>query len=95
MRPNSNSSRATEVRNVGQKKAKKVGKVQEYSTSPEEEGEDHNTACIYCNELFSNSKSEEGWVKCYKCSEWAHEQCTGINDDDDDDDEPYKCDFCT
>ena len=90
--PHSNSSRSTEDRKVRQKKAKKVRKVREYSTSSEEEGADNDTACIYCNELFSNSKSEEGWVKCYKCNEWGHEQCAGI---DNDDDAPYKCDFCT
>ncbi|KAJ4430288.1 hypothetical protein ANN_22500 [Periplaneta americana] len=91
MEPNATKSTATK-NGRGKKKAKKAVIVEDYNTSSEEEGEEDNAACIYCNELFSNSKSEEGWVKCHKCSEWAHEQCAGI---DDEDDERYTCDFCT
>lgn len=77
-------------RSDGKNKSKKAAAAQDEDSSSEEEG-DNNTACIYCNDLFSNSKSEEGWIKCSKCNEWAHEECAGI---DDVDNGPYTCDFC-
>lgn len=42
-----------------------------------EEGDD-DAACIYCNELFSNSRPKEHWVKCQLCSNWCHTLCAGI-----------------
>ncbi|CAG9815868.1 unnamed protein product [Phaedon cochleariae] len=32
-------------------------------------------ACLYCNELYSWSKSKELWLKCQLCSLWAHAAC--------------------
>ena len=61
------------------------------SSSSSDEEDDDNATCMYCNKLYSNSKSEEGWIKCHKCSDWAHEQCAGIEPDDD---EVFTCDFC-
>jgi hypothetical protein len=54
-------------------------------------GED-NAACLFCHQLFSEPKSEEGWIKCTRCNGWAHEHCAGI--DEKDDDIMYICDFC-
>ncbi len=34
--------------------------------------DDNNTACIYCNELYSDSKGGEGWIQCIQCRRWAH-----------------------
>ncbi|KAB0790630.1 hypothetical protein PPYR_14932 [Photinus pyralis] len=71
---------------------KPAPKVDESGSSSSSEGEeDGETTCLYCNELFSNSKSEEGWIKCQKCNLWAHEQCAGIEPNDAD---VYECDFC-
>ena len=39
--------------------------------------EDDNTACIYCNELYSDSMGGEGWIQCIQCRRWAHENCSG------------------
>ncbi|KAJ4438281.1 hypothetical protein ANN_14220 [Periplaneta americana] len=33
------------------------------------------TECFYCNELYSTSN--EGWVSCVKCKQWAHNSCAG------------------
>lgn len=39
-------------------------------TNEDEENDD--PACIYCNELFSQSRPKEHWVKC---SNWCHTLC--------------------
>ncbi|KAL4720341.1 hypothetical protein ACJJTC_010033 [Scirpophaga incertulas] len=40
--------------------------------------EEDDPACIYCNELFSQSRPKEHWVKCQLCSNWCHTLCAGI-----------------
>ncbi|KAK5650117.1 hypothetical protein RI129_001146 [Pyrocoelia pectoralis] len=62
-------------------------KVEE--TCSEEENDDE--LCLYCTELYSNSKSQEGWIKCQHCGGWAHEACAGVEADDT---EAFSCDFC-
>ena len=61
-------------------------------TAHEEEGDEEGdrTACLVCHNLYSNSVSEEGWIKCKKKEKWAHEACAGIEKEDDE----YFCDFC-
>ncbi|KAJ4433170.1 hypothetical protein ANN_15427 [Periplaneta americana] len=46
------------------------------------EEKDEDTECFYCNELYSTSN--EGWVSCVKCKQWAHNSCAGTESDDDD-----------
>lgn len=41
--------------------------------------DDEDCACLYCNELFSRSKSHEGWLRCQKCHMWAHAECAGLS----------------
>jgi len=76
-------------RNEKKKTTKKSEKRHQHD-SETSDGKD-NAACMFCNELFSESKSEEGWIKCTRCNEWAHEECAGI---DEEDDGIYICDFC-
>ena len=37
---------------------------------------DEDETCIVCGELFSNSRSNEKWIKCGSCQGWSHELCT-------------------
>lgn len=64
-------------------------KIENESNSSEEE--DMDEACLYCNDLFSNSKSKEGWIKCASCGKWSHDACAGCDEDDD----SFICDFCS
>ncbi|CAH1992695.1 unnamed protein product [Acanthoscelides obtectus] len=49
---------------------------------------DYTTECIFCQEMFTMSKSREVWVKCVICNGWAHEACTSCEGD------IYICGFC-
>lgn len=71
-----------------EQKVKKVRNSVEGSSS---EGECEDITCIYCQEPYSNSKSEEGWIRCQYCISWAHETCAGI---DSDGCEKFTCEFC-
>ena len=54
------------------------------------EDEETDAACLYCDELYSTSASNEGWIQCVDCKNWAHEQCSGADENDD----IFMCDFC-
>ncbi|KAG8324914.1 hypothetical protein J6590_080466 [Homalodisca vitripennis] len=41
--------------------------------------EEEDVGCIYCNELYSKSKSRELWLQCSSCKLWAHLDCTGLD----------------
>lgn len=45
-----------------------------YSVSDTEE----DCPCLYCNDLFSRSKSKEAWLQCQLCQKWAHADCAGV-----------------
>ena len=47
-----------------------------------------NTPCLYCSEVYSQSKAGEGWVKCGECDAWAHQECAGYERG------AFICDFC-
>lgn len=83
--------KTTNDKNSAPKQAKRqpVQIPQSYSSSDEDEETD--AKCVICGDTFSNSKSEEGWVKCIKCFGWAHEACAGVDPNDEDD---YTCDLC-
>lgn len=49
-----------------------------------------DAVCFYCMELWSTSRANDGWIKCKICNRWAHEACSGCDDDDDD----FTCEFC-
>lgn len=38
-----------------------------------------DAACLYCNSLFSKSRSREKWIKCMKCQNWAHCECADVS----------------
>lgn len=41
--------------------------------------DDDDAACIYCNSLFSKSRSREKWIRCQQCLKWCHSACAGVN----------------
>lgn len=43
-----------------------------------EDNED-DVVCLYCNDLFRNSRSREPWISCMKCNKWAHCECAGVS----------------
>ncbi|PSN42643.1 hypothetical protein C0J52_08690 [Blattella germanica] len=45
----------------------------------EADEDDNDASCIYCNDLYSRSKAGEVWLKCMKCSLWAHNECAGLS----------------
>lgn len=49
---------------------------------------DDNTACIFCDGLFSDEVRGEVWIRCYKYGDWAHSECAAMEKD------VFICDFC-
>jgi hypothetical protein len=78
-----------------QRQRKPVNKVEkpmkndkdEASSDSESSEENH----IYCQEIFSHSEADEGWVKCSLCGYWAQDACAGVEEEDCDE---YSCDMC-
>lgn len=68
------------------KKASKGKKIQT-KRKPGDDSSDSdvelNPKCIYCVGKFLKSKSDEGWIRCQECNNWAHEMCAGASEDDD------------
>lgn len=54
--------------------------------------DDEDAECLYCNDLFSKSASEEGWISCCSCSKWAHEACAGFDEATQD---IFICEICS
>lgn len=59
-------------------------------TSAASDSVGNDSECFYCNEMYSKSKSREGWIRCSECHKWAHDECAGVEDDDDD----FQCEIC-
>ena len=37
-----------------------------------------DVACLYCNDIFSRSKTREMWISCQSCGSWCHSECAGV-----------------
>lgn len=74
----------------GQENTKSAASKTEESTDEDGDDGDPNANCIYCNELYTASKSGEGWIQCIECRGWAHEGCCGAEELDD----FFTCDVC-
>lgn len=44
----------------------------------DDDNDEEEVACLYCNELYKHSKSNETWIRCNFCKKWAHTACAGI-----------------
>lgn len=47
--------------------------------------------CVYCEEIYGNTKSSDGWVQCLKCKKWVHESCTGCEAEELDEFHCFRC----
>lgn len=72
------------VERTEKKKAKwnlSFGKQTLYEKDPFDFNDDdsEDCHCLYCTELYSQSKPEEQWVTCQQCKLWAHNECAGVS----------------
>ncbi|KAB0800181.1 hypothetical protein PPYR_05921 [Photinus pyralis] len=52
--------------------------------------DDDDAACIYCNSLFSASRSREKWIQCQKCLRWCHSACADVKHNT----KMFSCELC-
>lgn len=60
-------------RNTGELEKKKL--INTESEEDYHDNDDDDASRIYCNRLFSLSKSKEKWICCNYCKKWAHCVC--------------------
>ncbi|CAH0727622.1 unnamed protein product, partial [Brenthis ino] len=77
------------LKSIKQKKRKVLTKKGSKS-SAEEYADAEDAECIYCGYLWS--ESTEGWIRCLKCSRWAHYSCAG--EDEKDEEATHLCALC-
>ncbi|CAI6371189.1 unnamed protein product [Macrosiphum euphorbiae] len=44
----------------------------------DDDSDEEEVACLYCNDLYKHSKSNETWIRCNFCKKWAHTACANI-----------------
>lgn len=67
-----------------QKTSKKAANIPKITTKIEKKATnaenskatEENPPCVYCSELFYNSRKNEQWIQCLECLSWAHVKCT-------------------
>lgn len=47
--------------------------------------------CLICGSSAVSDKEGEEWSRCVNCGGWAHNLCSGIENEEW---ETFKCDFC-
>ncbi|CAK8692546.1 unnamed protein product [Clavelina lepadiformis] len=65
------------------KKAKVSRSSMQQKDTVDESDNNVDAECFYCNEMYSKSSENDGWIQCSKCMRWAHEACFGCNEEDD------------
>lgn len=43
------------------------------------EKDDSDASCLYCNELYSQSRAREKWIRCQICRSWCHNECADVS----------------
>ncbi|CAK8698551.1 unnamed protein product [Clavelina lepadiformis] len=69
---------------------RKRGSLREQKDTVDESDNNVDAECFYCNEMYSKSSENDGWIQCSKCMRWAHEACSGCNEEDDN----FICELC-
>lgn len=73
---------AAEKRKSARTVKKKI--MKEFSSDEEHcwdaiDDSESDVGCLYCNELYSQSRSKEMWIQCQKCRSWCHADCAGVD----------------
>ena len=67
------------VKDVDQKEKKSCRKL---GQTKEIDNDEDDPNCPYCDELYSESRPKDMWVRCTTCNIWAHDECEGIRKSD-------------
>ncbi|CAK8676843.1 unnamed protein product [Clavelina lepadiformis] len=78
-----NSSKTSSSKKRSMKKAKVSRSSMQQKDTVDESDNNVDAECFYCNEMYSKSSENDGWIQCSKCMRWAHEACSGCNEEDD------------
>lgn len=71
-----------EERKAAKRAKKNINTILEDSDEemfPDFDDNSSDAACLYCNELYSNSKRKDFWIRCQMCSAWCHTDCAGVD----------------
>ncbi|XP_069695651.1 uncharacterized protein [Periplaneta americana] len=68
-----------ESRRAAQQARRKLSLEVAEDDEDSDESDSGDVPCLYCNDLFSHSKPKESWLRCIKCSMWAHSECVGLS----------------
>ncbi|CAK8692264.1 unnamed protein product [Clavelina lepadiformis] len=85
-----NSSKISSSKKRSMKKAKVSRSSMQQKDTVDENDNNVDAECFYCNELYSKSSENDGWIQCSKCMRWAREACSGCNEED----ENFICELC-
>ncbi|KAG8250846.1 hypothetical protein J6590_093605 [Homalodisca vitripennis] len=66
--------------NGHESKGKKLKKKIQPETDDSSDDKD-DAQCLYCGYFYS--KSNEGWISCVRCKNWAHNSCANVDSEDD------------
>ncbi|KAG8245865.1 hypothetical protein J6590_097659 [Homalodisca vitripennis] len=66
--------------NRHESKGKKLKKKIQPETDDSSDDKD-DAQCLYCGYFYS--KSNEGWISCVRCKNWAHNSCANVDSEDD------------
>ncbi|CAK8692599.1 unnamed protein product [Clavelina lepadiformis] len=85
-----NSSKTSSSKKRSMKKAKVSRSSMQQKDTVDESDNNVDAECFYCNEIYSKSFENDGWIQCSKCMRWVHEACSGCNEEDDN----FICELC-
>ncbi len=61
------------------------------STTAKSKNPVDDPTCLYCNELYSESRRGEKWAQCQgSCAKWSHDSCAGLTKND----RHFVCEIC-